>query len=587
MAVTINSGSKAPGATGGADQPSFRSVADMNAFFSSPVSLNATGDTVRRYADEIEKMKSAGEMKDFKICIVDAQSANLITSVLVLTQKVKTKVLAYSMILGVKTDALQPNTFKNANNEILEIPVTSGDLYVDELIAKVKLVVGAAYPGVQESDILDVGGSVLPERLSQLTDRDFSDAVRKFVNRATNAVIHAANRGDAAAPYFNAAEFGKYNDFLAKPEFTDAPAHTAAGAPVRRQCSITLSAADRTRTRSVIGNSVVPMAQTSVYVDFLFTGQQPAPAPHLPAPTQLFQPLLVISNTQPLQDIVTPELQLLALSSVTLLARNKAWMSCYRPGYAGGASANPFHSVAGLGYEMGVEVKTDDQTAVFDFLQAATWSDQPAFVLHIEEAGELTWCLGMFEAASRGDTNAIAAIRAYADRLTNNNFSQNFPAGEEICRAMDDRVLLGDYIDNAGVERDLRDFNYHAFLNLVGSSDMAQAFEYQATFNPATGTLEARLAQRIKLLRNLAGDGVNITGYAIPVALNSKFLVALHKSIEACGLSIRTQGAYEFKTDTRFNTTLMSYGVNGMLLGGGIAGGHTSQLAPQVRAYGY
>jgi len=163
------------------------------------------------------------------------------------------------------------------------------------------------------------------------------------------------------------------------------------------------------------------------------------------------------------------------------------------------------------------------------------------FSLRVSEAGADTWYNSVFKAAADGNPNAITAILAAANTLTNGNFQKFYTSGQSPVLKNEDRVHSG-YWSDGGVKSDLADIDYLAVMNLVGRNDPTVGAAWTNTFYGTSEPLNVRLAARWKMINEITGGTAVLTGYARLVTFTNEFIEAFGKAVAATGLTMRQIG---------------------------------------------
>lgn len=542
--------------TGSAKQPP-KTVTSLGAIFSSRVQRSAAGETISAYTQQFNEILRSdnvnGADDDFKVMAIDAQTSGLICGVIVTTLRVGDRAAIFTHIVeSTITGQLSDRTYKAHGAPDYSIPVVPGDIYNygTQVFDKVKEVLSQSTRGVNEW--IEAGSDVIPVELQA----DDHKRLRNVFHRAICALETLFDHSRV----INLAELAPTTNFRSRLTFDGVQGETAAGLPTRRAFGIETTASDKSSgaQAAMVLQQSTQLAQVSGYVDLLFTDSVPINTPQgQMLSTQKWQPKLVITDSTPSCNLITPELQLLSLSSIASLLRNgAAWLTTLRPRFK--EDELNMHSLNGLQVELGPIFQADD--ADFDLYAFANTYFHPLCVqIDIPECSDSTWILSLLRDAARGNADAIAAFVHAADNLTNQAFSRRFNS-QRIAGVVDDRVILGYYYDKKGEKRDLRELDYLAVLNLVGGNDSQLAFDFGDTFNPNKGPLEQRLSRRVEIIKEIFQGNVKIKGYATPLLLNPEVLIALSEAIEDCGVVIGNDGFVEsYRPQARGNTMGMDY----------------------------
>ena len=322
---------------------------------------------------------------------------------------------------------------------------------------------------------------------------------------------------------------------------------TVDGLPVRSDFEIVLQATAVANDQADVEQSI-EVTSVSAYVDLQYVGapqmqQVMFGQPQQPVVnTQQYKARLVLTDIASQLRAVTPELQMLALSTSTLAADNNMWTGVYEDRYLSHhkKATHDLRDIGAVGYELtfqpgqppqAIDTKANsfDQNMRYQFLNSIF---QPGLIysMIIPEAGELSWINAAFTSAAVGKGDGRNQIMGAANRLTDGIFSQIFDANAPI--AFDSgRVHTGYYLDENGDRKDLRDIDYLAILNLLGAKNPEAIVDWSQTFDATGIPEEIRLEKRWNMLKLVLGDSLRLTGYARLINFNPAFLDALAVSI--------------------------------------------------------
>lgn len=511
-------------------------IAGLSALTNGGVSRSALGESLNAYSETLKNVlakQNANEVKSMQIIPVPAAASGLVVGAIAVVQKGEKKTSVFTLIIESTLASLPTRVIKVHGRRDIEIPTTAGDVYNDSatMWAGVSTVVANAI-GMETSALVESGACVIYNSVKP----DNEVSLQLILNRASNA--NRTVLGDNALVFSAAAEDFKGTSWKANIDFSATTTKTGTGLPVRRTFCVGLNVHLNQGVADLAKQSVVPLSQLSGYVDLVYVGpKQIQQGYHTVDTTQIMAPTIVITNTEPVTDNITPELQMMSLASAALMLRNEAWAHTLRPRFGAEGQAD-IHSLNGLSVELSGDAEAvviDVNAPDFDLMRLIrnVVHPTPIFTLHVEECGEVTWITSMLLDAAAGNAQAYNYVFNACNNLTNNAFETMFARGTPMATLEDDRVLLGTWVDKAGKERDLRDWDSLAMLNLLGKSDRNKAFEFSGTFNPATGSQDERIEKRIAIIREILGGQVNVKGYARPVTLMPAFIAALYNSLDA------------------------------------------------------
>lgn len=560
-----------------------RSVLDIDRRLSRPMSRNTAGEAViKAHAalDDILKKDFAPEqVKDYRLVILDGPSNMLaLSAVLVcflLNDAGTQHVAVHSLLVETAGHRLSNKTINIAGNQV-EVTTVSGDAYDATMWSSIEQQLQTSIG--RNAKIHDAGASVLPYELSS-EDRDRLRAVLYNAGEAAFSVMDNA-LGGVQEP-FNVSWVDNRDQLAARLDFSPIPDETATGLPVRTDFTISLQGVNNSNPSAQV-EQVRDLTRVSGFVDLVYAGQQQQQPqygfqPQQPLDTRTYFPRLVMTGLASEVNAITMELQLLGLSTSTLMSRNNAWAGVYRKDFNRAHLTNgdeDLRDIGAVGFE--VNLTGDPQaprdrinTKVQSFgdaqlyqLLGATVHQQLIYSMDVEEAGTLSWINLAFIAASENKKGAIDMIIQAADTLSMGQFTKLFPVGEPIAFDDQNRIHLGYYTTKNGERRDLRDVDYLAMLNQLGKNDMAKVVEWSDTFDRKEIPLPIRLATRLKLLQAVLGDSVRVKGFARRITFNPNFITALNQAVANAGLVIRPDNvANVFSGGTRGDVNIGQYAV--------------------------
>ena len=554
-------------------------VMEINNRLRRPISRNQTGELTAAYAreltDQLEASMGPSFRDSYSLHILDNTSNLLPLSAILVCFTVSHANVNYCGVFQLVVEgsgSRLANRFVPINGQNIEIDVVAGDVVEGTQWARVQTFLTEAFGAKMQ--FLNAGAMVLPVELSP----DDKVHLHRVLFDATQA-LYTVMENDVTtleAP-LTIKDIDAGTSLSATLDYSPPALDDDVGMPVRSDISIILRASLNNTGGAIPHEQVRELTRVDGYIEPVYNepGQQPWGAPPI---SQRYNPRFVITNMTTETDAVTPELQLLALSTATLLSKNMAWGGTFRPRY--NTQGVDLHDIGAIGYEVNltgdptakpdrVDTKADSfSNASLYALLSQTFNDAVIYSMDIDEVGPLAWLHQNFIAAANGDAGAYTAIIEAANRLTNGTF-QNFWNGGPI--AVDDlnRVHLGYYTGLDGVRRDIRDVDYLALLNLLGEKDMGSVINWSKTFDDTSIPLEIRLEQRAKLLKGLL-PGLQIKGYARRITWYPEFINALNSAAAAAGLVIRPNNLITDFTGqgTRHTYQAAQFGVGPQAAGG-------------------
>lgn len=534
-------------------------LASLNSRLSRPMSRSAASEGVMKLHNSFKTIleeEVAPKEVGFRLIVLDGANAMLaLSSILVCfsqTFQGREHVAVHTLLI--ESSGRLVNRTINVGGQNVEIQTVPGDVADDNMWAKVQQAVTEGYGRTVE--VHDAGATVVP---SELNVED-SFHVRQCLYGAVQATYSTmVNHGIIEEEPFSAKWVTQQDVLSARLDFYPEQPQTAAGLPVRSDVLVTLQGVIAGQGQSQ-AERALDITRVDGFIDLVYSppqgqmGFQPYGMAQMPQQiTQHYVPRFVMTQVSSEISAVTMELQLLAMSTSTLLVNGSGgiapWMNSFKPRYNAGAL--DLRDVGAVGYEVNltgdvnakpdrIDTKADSftQQSLYQLIYTAL-HPKLMYSMDIEEVSDLSWINLAFIAAARGDQDAIRLIIQSADRLTNNNFSRIFNGSEAIAQDDNNRVHLGYYIDQAGARRDLRDIDYLAMLNWVGSKDMTAVKQWSETFDRRDIPMEIRLERRQKILEHLLGTSLHVKGFARRITFNPNFILALNQACDAAGLKIR------------------------------------------------
>lgn len=530
------------GATAQTSVKGTKSTAQLLSGIGSAMAHNGSGEALKRTMDamsEVLKKENGQVGQVFKLFPVDAQANGLnVSSILLYAHDVESNTLAvFTYLIAASVGVLRPKVAKFPEGQY-DIPVVISDLYGLTLRQANFAALVAGLKLDADINIQDAGGNAIPREMAY----DDETSIRTIIYHAVYA-IQSIFVDDMETPVvFDITEKASNVYFHGDLDFRPGALHNGVGLPIRRDVTVAITSVDGNGTQEA-GDQTYATSQlisnASAYIDLVFAGKK-APVQQyygqpMIEPTQLFTAKLAIVDTTTMAG-VTPELQIMALASLTKLSAgqySQAWTNVYNPSVAG---SNTLHDISALAIEM--EIGRIDTTAPdwnpIEFCRHAV-DERLVYVLHVEDVGDLSWMHKMFKSAA---TNADA--RGYlwdaANNLTGGKVLSNFVTEDHaISYIEDDRIFLGYYVDESNKRRDLREIDYLYALKKYGETDMSMVMEFGSTFNPETAPLDLRLGKRKLLIEAMLCQAITITGYATPVIIDPEWLTGVQNAIAAVG----------------------------------------------------
>lgn len=494
-----------------------------------------------------------------QIAIIDLDKENIPTleySCLVIAAQYKDRPsvgVAYHILILESTSDKLSSVIESINGEQIEMLRVTSDALDDELAHQADLAVQRAFPN---GPWYMVDGCVVP--------RDFNlDDKFAIHNLALNTGLAIGNELAVRSPGFNdinLAIMPKDSSLTVTVNVNRQQVPDAVGRPMRNDVSVVFgsrSSNQQAVKRMAVntGDKDIVLSKAGGFIDLVYapsadsSGYNPYAAPNQLAKTQKYAARLVLTNLVS-EFSYTMASTLLNLYSAIALADDNNWFQAFRPSTnftskvdltdigALNIDANLYNEPSGHGTP--IDTKTEN-FRLAELGQLMTALIQPGMIISLDcpEVGAQTWYTSAFASASAGSSNAYDVIYRGAMELTNGNFERYFPRGSQMFTDSGNRVHLGTYIGPDGSLRDIRDFDYLAVCNLVGTSNPTIIRDWSDTFFKTQYPMVQRLAARKKMIQSFSNETAEFTGFASRVTFSGQFLDALIKAIRETGVNIR------------------------------------------------
>lgn len=564
---TTQAQSGANAQAGAAPQPRGLNLRSIGNISRIPMSRNANSEIIAKLQDALAKAYGQDDIKSqFEIRLMPLDNntyrqLRFSAMVVIVRSKDEAKAkggIAYFTLLIQATGAdLQPIT-ENVLGRMTEVIRTPDFAWDEDLAAIVHNAVTEAYP---RDALLPCDGCVLGRHT-------FDPENETMVHlTARNALAACSTAIDQVAPGFSDlnlgdAQFGALSVVIRAERDT---LMDDAGHPMRSDIQIELTETIKqngvTDNRPNNGDRGARLGYASAFVDIgwaplapqagTFMGHQ-LPGNQMvgvPVQSQKFAANLVITHAEN-DELMTLPAILWNIAMTTAVAENWNYLNCYRN--TGGARRT--HDIGALNYEGNlngdlsgvgqlIPTSTDDfgQAELFQLGQLLI---QPGIAISVDvpDCGPQTNYLGILAAAANGNPQAIAAVVAAADVLTDGLFGRDLQ-NEPLFVNTNNRVHLGYRIDEQGMKADIRDLDYVSLATIKGAHDLEMVRKWSDTFAASDIPLPIRLEQRAKIIREIYPSAV-FTGMATRVTFGPKRLQHLVSCIMAKGVrpEIQTTG---------------------------------------------
>jgi hypothetical protein len=548
------------------------------------ISRKSTGKNLSTFVKALQDILDSQDGADaLKFVPVDRAGLGLPYSMILAYSTVpeSNAVAVSAIVLEESGDPLAPR-ISNISGVNVEVEQVAGDIQTDRLWGIITEVLSGTFP--QGAQLHEAGVVVIPRGFSH----EDEPRLHNILFDVSNSNIGLLDRvlGGVEEKYSVSSWDSKTETVSARLDFLGSSVEGGTGEITRADVQITMkvTANQGNQQDEAWGQQSLMIAETTGYMDLIYTappaaqnsfgqpiaqaapqqwGTQQAPS------TQCYLPRFVMTGVTHGIDCVSLELQLQGLANAAILDEEHNWARAFLPNY--NVKGSDMHDIGAVKYECPAlaDVEVDTKSADFTpsmLLQLLGVAVHPNLIysMDIAEAGPMSWVQHILIDAASGNQKAIETLVAAADGMTNGNFSNLFQ-GTALFTGDVTRIHNGYYIDADGNQKDLREIDYLAMLNLQGSGDMQVVTDYVDTFTNTSVAEDARLQRRLTILRAQLGEqNVHVTGYSRRIDFTSDFILTLAKAMAAAGANVRPEGIYQdMTTGTRPTTNYQRFASQG------------------------
>lgn len=474
-------------------------------------------------------------------------NAGLNYSGMVLSEKSGDLIVSHVLMIERTGDYPTP-LFENMGGQRYEILRVPADALDTKYIFQSQKVVADTY-NVQPAEVVVVDGTLVPNEFSAENETTVHDLFINSINALDGEVnIRQKTYGGLNIPFIvNSNRNGK---FIVNMYFNNNESSIVneAGLPIRQDVCVTLSYkfANTSSDRSVNqGTDSVDIVKTFGYVDFQWVGQQTG---NNQQNTQKFIPNFIITRIES-GFIPTPDITLLALTSILAINEDMNWMQAFRSVPAKKGEID-FNDIGALNIEGNIEgnphgfgKKIDTKSKEFTLTMLNTLINQlvyPNMIISIDvaQASPDTWFENVFYYASRGDTpEANNRIIDAIGSMTNgfNDGFKNIPIFSPVVN----KIHGGYYKTKEGI-RDIRHLtSYLAVANFAAETgqDPKIISEYTNSFYITSIPSEIRATERKKFIDNMSNNTATYKQFYNRLTFSNAFITTLVGSLRQVGFA--------------------------------------------------
>lgn len=521
------------------------SVLSANGRLTRRFARSTAGESVLRFKDTLTAIfqnKMGDDLGGYKLLVLDNQSFQTAFSAIIVARMIEhegQRIVAMTRLLVETTGPSLPPEIVQIGGQSAEIQRVTGDADNNIFVDKCAEVLTRTYgSGIV---IKDAGANVLPNELDP-NDESRMHSVAYFATAAVETTLDIAVGFQEDA--FRISWIGQNDNLSAKLDYHPMPVETATGLPIRSDIAIVLNAAVNNQG-DVLSQASLGLARVDGFVDLVFSPPPPQAIGAQPD-TRHYYAQYVITRATGLLDAISLETQLLPVITAMLLNNQLAWANVFKPRIEKGINIRDIGAIGLelpflMGKDKGTRVPTTSTSfGADDFYKLITTAIHPnlIFSMDVEECAEMSFANLIFIAAANGNPKANAALYDAMNTLTDGHFEQQYPRGNPIVVDDNNRIHLGYYIDEKGNQRDLRDVDYLALLNLQGDHGLQAVYDWSSTFYNLNEPEPLRLDRRWKLINAVNQTSV-LKGYARRVSFVPAAMAALDTAAKLAGLAIR------------------------------------------------
>lgn len=461
--------------------------------------------------------------------------------------------VAYHILLVEGSNPVKPENYRTNTDrpgQQVNLPRFACDGIDSDYITTARGVVERAYrnsadANVKRLNIIYANAEVIPDTFRH----DDPEKVGSLAANALIAVVSQLKRLVTRTP-FNLAET-EVTPFTIEHTFRDGSVNDLNDMAVRSDVIVRMTARSGAKRNTFGlngGSDGTPVSTTSLFMDLMYTqrsntainifGKQDKVEP-------CFVPRAVVTNSMCYRGFSLEMylLQLYAAHNVydsgafkrSLISKSVKKGDLFDMTDIGALNvlANINNEAAILGTPYSTRAADVTDSFKYGLLQTVT-QQIPLLAIDCQIAGPSSWQTAVWQKAAEGGKekqDAYDDIVNAAMNLTDGEFSRFFSADTPIV-AYREIVPMGQWQDNEGTIRDLREFDTLAILNRYGNEHPEQIAKWVQSQSDVNRAEELRLTDMISIIEDASGYRAKHTGRAVRVTLHPLFMAALRESIK-------------------------------------------------------
>lgn len=570
---------------------------DLNRFLGGPITRRDSSEVLiaavkaAKFAlspDRIVASSGQYDVSKIEVLGLEASEHQVSISSVIVALPVETNnglsvLVSMIALAGSMNDAAQVRNFEQ-NGRSYPIPVLAGDYITEGYLSLVDEIVKKKFEQSRRSvEIVRTGWNIaLPTVHWSEPESTEVRNVMFYTMASLTSAFNEMFRNDA---YFNLDWFNKQATLEINIDVSGRESYTADGQPRRNDIGVTVAGVQR---RSDNQHVTMPLSTIGGHVELVYVQPETTGISRrsIERDQPIFQPVYVINRMDSSNNVISPELLLLALAGASVLTKDERWAQTFLPTDL--ARGETDYRDTGL---LNVLRQTGDNTPiVFDgrsSLDTDKWADyffslvdeKLVFAIELEEGGENSWITGLLSDAANDNTpdaDAVRRLYSYADRLTMGHFTRRAKelGVESPLMSSGARYLTGTWIDENGKTRDLRDWDMLRWLAVNPNDNGDSALRYQDVVNRTDLDVEIRISEQYEQLAGaLTPSGLKFGRYVELAYINPDFIKALALAVTDCKVNVDASNAsYSFgNRRLRGNSRVRDFA--GGDLSGGMASG--------------
>lgn len=546
------------------------SMADINRLLGGAMSRQTSGESlvdaiqaVKYWLDPDRTVAGTGNLDTgkFQILGLDAQEHSVSVSSVIVTYPYEhngvTNVMTHVLVLEGTLADLGSTRTVDIGNRSYPLPIVASDYVTESYLEAVDDIVTKHYGQSRRGVTLVPAGWRVVSSSVDFKEQD-STEVRSVVFYAQAAITATQNELFEPELFFSLDWLNANSSLQIDVDLSGRPVMTADGLP--RRSDIAISVAGQVRKGDQ--NVNIPLANLGGYVSIMYSPPELEDrwARDRRRDEPYFVPTFIINRMDTNTNGITPELLLLNLAAASVVSRSQSWAQGFLPGDVarGELDAKDTGLLNILGPD---EDKTPIEFDTRQSLDIDKWGQyffslvdrDLAWAIELEEGGDNSWITSLLIDAASDNSKEGSAIRrlyAYADRLTNNNFTiRAKELGVESPLTMSGaRYLTGTWTDEDGKQCPLADWDLLRWLATNPNDGGDSALRYQDVIDRTDVDVEIRISEQYEQLTGaLTQDGVKFSRYVDLAYINPKFIEALAMAVADCQVNIdQRQAHYTF-----------------------------------------